>query len=140
MSYKDRLLEAMRARGVARKALAAKLGVSESAISQVLSGKTKMLDARNHSLACEYLHCNPMWLADGVGAMSTWQADQQPLTVGAALAVILDAQRRLPRTARAALADDWAALLAAPDSDELRRAVGMAIGAEPETGKPRRAA
>lgn len=58
-----------------------------------------------------------------------------PLTLEAALPLVLDALRALPRERRAALGADWTALLAAPDSAELRAAVGAAL-AVPATPRP----
>lgn len=55
------------------------------------------------------------------------QSITSPPSLPAALPVVLEALKRMPRSRRAALAQDWAALLAAPDSAELRDAVRQAL-------------
>lgn len=60
----------MNAARVERKALAAHLRVSVQAVGQVLTGKTKALDAANHIRASLYLRCDPLWLATGHGQRS----------------------------------------------------------------------
>jgi hypothetical protein len=67
MSYSERLDEAMRAVTVDRKALANHLHISVQAVGQVLTGKTKALDAANHVKAALFLKCDPLWLATGDG-------------------------------------------------------------------------
>lgn len=69
MSYGERLSQAMDARKVDRKTLAAQLGISVAAVGQVLNGSTKMFDAVNHTKACLFLAISPLWLADGRGLM-----------------------------------------------------------------------
>lgn len=65
--YGQRLESAMRARSIDREKLSAHLGVSVQAIGQVITGKTKALNALNHSVACQILGCDPVWLASGRG-------------------------------------------------------------------------
>lgn len=65
-------------------------------------------------------------------ARATVVRERDPLSVGDALNVVLSALRQLPRDARANLAADWAALLSAPDSNELRNAIAQ------ELSEPRR--
>jgi transcriptional regulator with XRE-family HTH domain len=75
-TYSDRLNQALTAARKTRAELAAALrkptgemGVSVSAIGQVLSGKTKMLTAENSALAARFLGVNHLWLATGLGLM-----------------------------------------------------------------------
>jgi len=49
--------------------LAAQLGVTVQALSQVIIGKTKALTAENHELAVQALGCSGIWLATGKGEM-----------------------------------------------------------------------
>ena len=65
MSYGTRLATAMAEAKVDRKALAKHLRMSVQAVGQVLSGKTKALDAQHHTKAFMYLACDPLWLATG---------------------------------------------------------------------------
>lgn len=50
---------------VDRKTLAEKLHMSVQAVGQVISGKTKSLDAVHHTKAAMLLRCDPLWLAAG---------------------------------------------------------------------------
>lgn len=65
MSYGARLQTAMNDASVDRKTLAAKLHMSVQAVGQVISGKTKSLDAVHHTKAALLLRCDPLWLAAG---------------------------------------------------------------------------
>lgn len=76
MSYGDRLDTAMKAIDVDRKALASHLDISVQAVGQVLTGRTKALDAANHIRAALYLKCDPLWLATGEGSRTPRRAPQ----------------------------------------------------------------
>ena len=65
MTYGARLHTAMDEAKVDRKTLAAQLRITVQALGQVLSGKTKALDAVHHTKAALYLRCDPLWLAAG---------------------------------------------------------------------------
>ncbi len=54
-----------------RQQLAEALSISVQAIGQVLSGKTKALNAENTAKAARYLRVDPYWLATGEGGIST---------------------------------------------------------------------
>ena len=49
--------------------LAGQVGISLSALSQVILGKTKAFTAANHEAAVDALACNGKWLATGKGEM-----------------------------------------------------------------------
>lgn len=49
--------------------LAAKLGITVQALSQVITGKTKALTSENHEAAVQALRCSGVWLATGHGEM-----------------------------------------------------------------------
>ena len=75
-TYGERLNEALLAAGHTRSELAAclrnpkgGLGVSVSAVGQVITGETKQLTAENSALAARFLGINHHWLATGVGSM-----------------------------------------------------------------------
>lgn len=68
-TYGGRLLLALTEKKTTRRALAERLGVSVTAVGLVVNGQSRAFDARNHSVACEMLGLNPIWLATGVGPM-----------------------------------------------------------------------
>lgn len=74
-----------------------------------------------------------------MGAVTT-SGSPTPPTLPQALPVVLEALRKLPRQQRQALAADWAALLAAPDSTELAGAVLEALSARPDAQSGKAAA
>lgn len=63
----ERLLFALTLRKMNQNALALKLGVSRSAISQICTGKTKNISAELAIKICKYLKINPFWLILGEG-------------------------------------------------------------------------
>ena len=68
-NYGERLALALATRKKERKDLAAFLNVSVQAVGDVINGKSRQLNASNHSKACEWLGVNATWLSDGVGEM-----------------------------------------------------------------------
>lgn len=78
--------------------LAAKLGVSDSAITLVINGQTKAMSAANCARAAHLLGVNCLWLATGEGEMlksegAVWS------TVARSLATAMDAAERGQRYA-----------------------------------------
>jgi len=69
MTYKDRLKEVMESSTGYKTAtsLGKAIGCSSQAVSHVLHGKTKALNAENHSRACQLLGVRSMWLSTGKG-------------------------------------------------------------------------
>ncbi|GAB1826789.1 helix-turn-helix transcriptional regulator [Turicimonas sp. TL08] len=63
----ERLLFALELRDINQNALALKMGVSRSAISQICTGKTKNISAELATRICKYLKINPFWLILGEG-------------------------------------------------------------------------
>lgn len=67
-TYGERLSEAIRLANCDRSELAAALGISVQAVSQVIAGKTKALTADNSARAARFLQVDHYWLATGDGA------------------------------------------------------------------------
>ena len=65
--YGDRLAYALSCRGKSRGDLASHLSISEQAVGFVINGQTKAFNAVNHSLTCQLLRIDPVWLAIGRG-------------------------------------------------------------------------
>jgi len=131
MVYWDRLKPAMDAAGLDVPALAAKLGVSYQAIDKVRRGGA--LGSQNNIKAARLLGLNPEWLATGKGARLPAEAPPPAAapSLEQALPVVLSALRALPEAQRTAMTAKWAALLLAPDSAELARWLGQALGDRP---------
>lgn len=64
-TYGKRLEAALIDTGKDRKWFAEKIGISEQALSQVILGSTKFLNAYNHEKAVEVLGCSGKWLTTG---------------------------------------------------------------------------
>jgi hypothetical protein len=139
MVYWDRLKPAMEAAGLDVPALAAKLGVSYQAIDKVRRGGA--LGSQNNIKAARLLGLSPEWLATGKGPRLPAEA-APPAAVAPsleqALPVVLGALRELPQEMRTEMSARWAALLLAPDSAELARWLGQALGERPWNGVNRR--
>jgi transcriptional regulator with XRE-family HTH domain len=73
--FPERLAEAMREAGVNQVALAKAIGVTKSAVNQILKGGSKGMKQEHLLLACQFLRVHPEWLALGVGPMR-----QEPLS------------------------------------------------------------
>lgn len=67
MTYGERLQYALEASKKTRPQLAERLGISEQAISQVILGNTKALNAENNARAARFLAVDDLWLAAGEG-------------------------------------------------------------------------
>lgn len=70
-TYQERLSQAMAASEhfSTPTRLAREIGCSSQAISQALSGASRMLGAQNHSRAAQILGVSTVWLATGSGKM-----------------------------------------------------------------------
>lgn len=66
-TFGERLGYALELRGVARKTLAAVLGVSVQAVNQMINSPTGAMTAANTAKASRYLKVNNYWLATGEG-------------------------------------------------------------------------
>ncbi len=91
-TFADRLARALEASGKSRADLArvlrstkGHLGISDSAIGQLLDGTSKSMTAENCARAARFLEVNHYWLATGDGAMRESYAAQssKPLTAAA---------------------------------------------------------
>ncbi|WP_137923922.1 helix-turn-helix transcriptional regulator [Cupriavidus sp. 2SB] len=67
-TYGERLEEALRLSGKDRQHLADAIGVTVQAISLVIGGKTKALNAENSARAARFTGVDAFWLATGVGS------------------------------------------------------------------------
>lgn len=67
-SYGERLEQALKLAGRERQELADGIKVSVQAIGQVISGKSKALNAENTALAARFLGVDFFWLATGIGS------------------------------------------------------------------------
>lgn len=97
--FGERLEAALKLRKQSRKWLASKLGVSESAITQVINGQAKAMNAANCARTAHFLEVNALWLATGDGAMTAEPA-QLWRTVAFNLATATDAAERGQRFAQ----------------------------------------
>lgn len=76
-TYGQRLAYLMWVRGYvetedfARALRKAGMSITGSAIGQVISGATKMMNAVNHSRVCAIMQCSPLWLACNEGPAPT---------------------------------------------------------------------
>lgn len=96
--FGQRLQDALEARKKSRKWLAGKLGISESAITMVINGQAKAMNAANCTRTAHYLEISALWLATGDGPME----DRQPEVwrdVARNLATALDSAERGQRYA-----------------------------------------
>jgi transcriptional regulator with XRE-family HTH domain len=96
--FGDRLEQALKARKRSRKWLADKLGVTESAITMVLNGQAKSMNAANCTRTAHHLDVSALWLATGDGEM-TDEGNQVWRDVARNLATALDAAERGQRFA-----------------------------------------
>ena len=148
--YGERLGRALLAAGKTRLELAAilrrpdgELGVSVSAVGQVLAGHSKSLTAENSALAAKFLGVNHSWLALGVGPM----LDQSPADLRAQEPVppfgLSDAEllrqlrgllQRVAPEVRAGVADVLAAWARDGGSDDRTGALRKLISSEPGVG------
>lgn len=74
MSFGDRLDLAIRERNSSRAELAKALGVSQQAISLVITGDTKAMNAENAARTARFLGVDYVWLATGEGVMEPQQS------------------------------------------------------------------
>lgn len=72
MELKDRMAKAISESGVKKSELAARLGISPSAITQWVNGSTTSIDGENLVKAAEVLKVNPTWLATGRGSKAPY--------------------------------------------------------------------
>jgi transcriptional regulator with XRE-family HTH domain len=74
MSFGDRLDLAITERKSSRAALATALGVTQQAISLVITGDTKAMNAGNAAKTARFLGVDYLWLATGEGVMEPQQS------------------------------------------------------------------
>lgn len=113
--YGTRLQTAMELAKADRNALAAALGCSHQAISQVLLGSTRALTAENNAKAAVFLRVDPFWLATGSGEprSEAWLARQSLTDEGV---IVAGRYERLPEQNKRSFAR-YLAALAEPDLD-----------------------
>lgn len=71
----SRLKEAICARKISQKDLAEKVGISPSAITQILNGSTKELKAESALRLSRALNIDPWWLVMGEGSFTGQKCD-----------------------------------------------------------------
>jgi hypothetical protein len=146
-TLRDRVTECERRHpAVSRADIARAAGVKAPSVTDWFNGKTLRLKLKTATGAARLWRCDPIWLGEGIGApnwldsatptASALQAT--PPTLEQALPVVLSALRALPEAQRTAMTAKWAALLLAPDSAELARWLGQALGEQPWNGVNRR--
>jgi transcriptional regulator with XRE-family HTH domain len=127
--------------GFSGEAFGAELGVSKAAVSQweaTEPAKRTSPELKTIIDMARRFEAPMAWLLDDRSDVDLeWWVDAAGTTNCApvleeALPVILDALQKLPRAQRAGLAADWTALLAAPDSAELRARVAGALQPLPD--------
>ena len=96
--FGTRLEQALTTRKQSRKWLAGKLGVTESAITMVINGQAKAMNAANCARTAHHLEISALWLATGEGPMSH-DSGQVWRDVARNLATALDAAERGQRYA-----------------------------------------
>lgn len=69
MSFTERLAKAIEASGVTQRQLATHLGISEAAVSQLVSGRSKQMAAENAARTARLCGVSTYWLSTGVGPM-----------------------------------------------------------------------
>lgn len=69
MTFNDRLLLALDEARLQRADLARHLGVSQAALSQLVKGRTRAMNAENTARAAAFLRVECLWLATGQGPM-----------------------------------------------------------------------
>lgn len=141
-TFADRLDRALKNRGCSRADLArvlrspkGTLGVSESAIGQLLDGKSKAMTAENCALASRFLGVDQYWLATGDGPMQPMPTATQLTASGTASPYLIasevldhlaDVLARVPPHMRAAFADSlhaWARTGGGTGDDDRRAAL-----------------
>lgn len=132
-TLKERVEECERRRpGVSRADVARAAGVKQPSVADWFNGKTARLKLAPAVGAARAWGCDPLWLGEGIGSPG-WTGEAPAVQAkctaqpGDAIAATLDALQSMSRDERRALADDWSALLLAPDSSELRRSVVDAL-------------
>jgi len=120
-TYGDRLEQALEFAGRSRKDLCAAIGVTQQALGQVISGKTKALTSENSARAARFLRVNHYWLATGEGQRID---EARPYTLSeydeSLPAAWQSASEESREVARFALSEFDAPLPAWADKDNLR--------------------
>ena len=133
-TLRARIEEAMRRRpDLSQADIARACGVKTPSVSDWLNGKTKSLRPEVSRRGSILFGCDQNWLATGVGTPNWADISTAPTLAPAgpslaeALPVVFAALAQIPRAQRAALHAEWAALLVAPDSSEVREAITAAL-------------
>lgn len=157
-TFADRLAAAIATSGKSRTDLAAilrspkgKIGISSSAVGQLLDGKSKSMTAENCARASRFLNVDCFWLATGEGQMRERQLPKgtaQSLVASSApapylmpaevLDLLADLLRKVPLPMRTAFADALAAWARAGGAEgpEDRRMALLHMLTAPAQGAP----
>lgn len=157
-TFADRLARALEASGKSRGDLArvlrsskGSLGISDSAIGQLLDGSSKSMTAENCARAARFLEVNHYWLATGDGAMRDTYSPSLPsfLTVSAPAPPYLTQEEMLdqlstllhqvPIDMRATFADTLHAWACSGGEDDRRGALLYLLRAPQSTASGKRA-
>ena len=84
LKFNNRLEHALKTRGKSPADLARAVKATESAVSQWLSGESKSMRAINLMATCQFLRCNPNWLASNRGPSGLGDATEVVLLEQAA--------------------------------------------------------